>query len=59
MRPEIGKLLLDMREATDAIHDFVAGKSLTDFTHDALLRSAIYFQFVIVGESLASASLPG
>lgn len=41
-----------MREAADAIIAFSHGKKLSDLTNDPLLRSGIYFQFVIIGEAL-------
>ena len=53
MRPEIRKLLTDMREAAEAILQFVSGKSLDDLAKDKLLRSGIYYQFMIIGEALA------
>jgi uncharacterized protein with HEPN domain len=53
MRPDSRKLLEDMREAADAIAAFVTGKSLSDLSSDALLRSGIYFQFIIIGEALS------
>lgn len=53
MQPESRKLLADMREATDAISAFAANKCLADLANDALLRSGIYFQFIIIGEALS------
>ena len=53
MQPETMKLLADTRDAAEAIAAFVAGKTLSDFASDNLLRSAIYYQFVIIGEALA------
>ena len=53
MQPESRKLLADMREAADAIAAFTSRKSLADLANDALLRSGIYFQFVIIGEALS------
>lgn len=53
MRPEIRKLLVDMREAAGSVAAFAAGKSLADFAADDLLRSGIYYQFVIIGEALS------
>lgn len=41
-----------MREAADAIIAFSHEKKLSDLTSDPLLRSGIYFQFVIIGEAL-------
>lgn len=53
MPPEIRKLLVDMRDAAGALAEFSAGKELADFARDKLLRSAIYYQFVLIGEALA------
>lgn len=53
MRLESRKLLEDMREAADAIAAFTSGKSLMDLSGDALLRSGIYFQLIIIGEALS------
>ena len=53
MRSESRKLLEDMREVAEAIAVFVTGKCLSDFASDALLRSGIYFQFIIIGEALS------
>jgi len=53
MPPEVQKLLADMLEAADAITSFAKEKSLDDFVKDALLRSAIYYQYVIIGEALS------
>jgi len=51
MRPEVLKLLTDVREAVDDIREFVAGKSLEHLASDRMLRSAIYFQFAVIGEA--------
>jgi len=53
MQPESRKLLLDMLEAGNAVMGFVGGKSLSDFKQDALLRSGIYFNFIVIGEALS------
>jgi uncharacterized protein with HEPN domain len=53
MQPEIRKLLTDMYEAAEAIAQFVKGKSRDDLKGDRLLRSGIYYQFMIIGEALA------
>ena len=50
---EVRKLLTDVQEAAAAIAEFTAGKTLADFTGDKLLRSGIYYQFVIIGEALS------
>lgn len=53
MPPEVQKLLTDMQDAASTIAEFVAGKALADFAQDKLLRSGIYYQFVIIGEALS------
>jgi uncharacterized protein with HEPN domain len=53
MQPESRKLLTDMLEASKAIMDFAHGKDFPDIGRDKLLRSGIYYQFVIIGEALS------
>jgi uncharacterized protein with HEPN domain len=53
MPPEAKKLLTDIHDAADSVAEFAAGKTLTDFSSDKLLRSGIYYQFAIIGEALA------
>jgi len=53
MQPESKKLLTDMHEAAVAIQQFANGKTLSDLQRDDLLRSGIYFKFVIIGEALS------
>jgi uncharacterized protein with HEPN domain len=53
MPPEARKLLADMILAAKTIVKFSKGKKLADFGGDDLLRSGIYYQFVILGEGLA------
>jgi len=53
MLPEVKKYLTDMADAANEITSFCAGRSESDFTSDKQLRSAVYFQFVIVGEALS------
>ena len=52
MRLETSKLLWDMREAARRIESFTAGKSLTDYQNDELLRSGVERQFEIIGEAM-------
>ncbi len=57
MQPEIQKLLLDMLESARAIKSFVVGKTFDNFSTDDILRSGIYFKFVIIGEALSQLRL--
>ena len=49
-------LLWDAQTSGTAITRFLAGKSLSDFLTDELLRSALERQFEILGEALAQLS---
>jgi len=53
MQPESRKLLSDMLDAAQAIMDFAGGRDFAEIGNDKLLRSGIYFQFIIVGEALS------
>src|SRR5881394_4325738 len=52
MPPEVKKFLADALQSAVFIEDFARGKSLADLGTDELLRSAIYYKFVIIGEAL-------
>jgi uncharacterized protein with HEPN domain len=52
MRPELRKLLYDMRSAAKDVAGFAAGRSFDDFLADKQLRMAIERGFEIVGEGL-------
>lgn len=41
-----------MSDAAEAIIAFSRGKNLSDLQSDPLLRSGIYFQFIVIGEAL-------
>jgi uncharacterized protein with HEPN domain len=56
LRPESKKLLTDMQEAVQLIAGFLEGKNLADLKGDPLVRSAVYYQFTIVGEALSQLS---
>ena len=51
MELEAQKLLRDVRDAISLIEEFTAGRSLSDYEQDAMLRSAVERQFIIVGEA--------
>jgi uncharacterized protein with HEPN domain len=52
MRPEALKYLYDMQQACRLLASFVAGKTFKEYTADALLRSGVERQLIIVGEAL-------
>ena len=53
MQPESRKLLKDMVDAGTSIVHFVKDKSLHDLKGNDLLRAAIYYKFVVIGEALS------
>ena len=56
MPPEVAKFLLDVDKAAALIEDFTRGKSLAEYEANALLRSGVERQFIIMGEALMQAS---
>jgi uncharacterized protein with HEPN domain len=46
-------LLHDVRQALQLIQTFVAGRSVQDYSTDALLRAGVERQFIIIGEALS------
>ncbi|MGH9447023.1 MAG: HepT-like ribonuclease domain-containing protein [Terriglobia bacterium] len=54
-RLEVRKYLFDILQACELLLRFTAGKSLSDYSDDELLRSAVERQFEIAGEALSQA----
>jgi len=52
MRHNPAKFLFDAKQAAALIGEFVAGKKLTDYSSNKLLRSGVERQLIIVGEAL-------
>jgi uncharacterized protein with HEPN domain len=50
------EFLLDISESTGAILDFIAGLSFDDFLRDRMIRSAVMFEFLVIGEPCAKLS---
>ena len=53
--PEVRKYLFDIGQACDLLIQFTKGKTFSDYTGDALLRSAVERQFEVIGEALSQA----
>jgi uncharacterized protein with HEPN domain len=52
MKDKARKYLLDVRRACELVAQFVAGKSLAEYSRDPLVKSAVERQFEIIGEAL-------
>lgn len=48
----IAKWLEDIRASSEFILDVVSGKSLDDYTEDAIIRAAVERHFEIIGEAI-------
>ena len=56
MRPrDVRVHLHDVVAAAEAIHAFIAGRTLRDYRDDLMLRSAVERQFEILGEAMTRA----
>lgn len=51
MKPESSKLIFDIREAINAIHDFTENMTLDDYLNDEKTRAAVERKFEVVGEA--------
>ena len=52
MRLESRKLLEDVRQGAELILQFATGRTIRDYSENALLRSGIERQFEIIGEAI-------
>ena len=53
---ETKKYLYDIQQAAERLTQFSRGKTFSDYSKDAMLRSAIERQFEIIGEALSHLS---
>lgn len=53
MRPESLKLLVDIRDASSDIREFVHGMDLPRYRHDTKCRAAVERKFEVIGEACA------
>lgn len=52
MNPESPAFIWDAQRAASLVQQFVAGRTLTDYVDDPMLRSAVERQFQIIGDAL-------
>lgn len=52
MSPDAKKLLADIRDAAVQIREFTRDKTCLDFDADPMLRSAVQWQFTVIGEAM-------
>jgi len=55
LRLEVKKYLYDIERACNLIINFTSGKTISDYSNDPMLRSAVERQFEIIGEALKKA----
>jgi len=55
MTESLLKLMTDVRECCSNIRTIIRGKTLEDIKNDITIRSAVLYQFVIIGEALNKA----
>lgn len=53
MSSDAKKWLADIRDAAETIAEFTRGKSRDDYDVDAMLRSAVQWQFTVIGEAMS------
>ena len=52
MRPEVKTFLYDIRQACDALRNFIAGRNFEDYRKDELLRAGVERKLMIIGEAV-------
>ncbi len=52
MRRETAKYLYDIQSAALRLQDFTSGKSFADYRNEAMLRSAVEREFIVIGEAI-------
>ena len=52
MLPEVRKYLADALQCACSVENFTKGLDYSEFEQNLLLRSAVYYQFTIIGEAL-------
>jgi len=55
MTENLLKLMTDVRDFCSNIRTIIKGKSLEDIKNNVTVRSAVLYQFVIIGEALNKA----
>ena len=55
MPRDLKAYLYDIRDACQAVGDFVLNRTYDDYASDRMLRSAVERQFIVIGEALLQA----